>query len=216
MFNKRVPKPYQSIKMNSYKSLSEVSPVCRMKRSFIMKSGICIVAFIILAGEIGFSQAVTSAKKSTARLDPKKGYITVNEMTYGLGLSSTNVPYSNNYLGFTTIQGYQINKNFMFGAGAGFFIYDAGKAAPLFLNFQYRFYTTKSLTSYASAEGGFLFKFGGEKTATDLFINPIIGVRHDFSRDVAGNIGIGMMVQQGSNRNSFIDIKVGVTIKPRF
>jgi hypothetical protein len=173
-----------------------------------------VLLFLSLAEGSMTAQVGGSKRKGTSKLDTHKGYITVNDLTYGYGLSVTDAPYANSYLGFTTIQGYQINKNFVFGGGLGFHVYDAGKALPLFLDFRYRFYTARALTSYAFADGGFLFKLGSEDKTTELFLNPGIGVRHDFSKDVGGNLGVGIMIQQGPSRNSFVNIKLGVTIKP--
>ena len=173
-----------------------------------------LIPFIIAVSFAEASAQVGASKgKSTSMLDTHKGYITINDITYGYGLSVTSVPFSGSYLGFTTVQGYQINKNFAFGGGLGFHVYDPGKAIPLFLDFQYRFYTTRAVTSYAFADGGFLFKLGNEEKTTELFINPGIGVRRDFSKDLGGNMGLGIMIQQGPKRNSFINFKLGVTIK---
>jgi hypothetical protein len=204
----------QSTSMITSNQLSVVSVFRILKRSFVIKPILWLLAIFMLTTEVLSAQATTSTKKSTSRLDTKKGYITINDLSYGIGLSKTNVPYSDSYFGFTTIQGYQINKSYVFGAGTGFLVYNAGKAAPLFLDFQYRFTTNRSYTAYASADGGLLFKFGGDEKSADLFVNPAIGVRRDFSRDAGADFSIGMMIQQGSTRNSFINIKLGVTIKP--
>ncbi len=204
----------QSTSMNTSNQSSNVSVFRILKHSFAMKSVLWLVIIFMLAAEVLSAQATASVKKSTSRLDTKKGYITVNDLSYGIGLSKTNEPYSDSYFGFTTIQGYQINKIFVVGGGTGFLVYNAGKAAPLFLDFQYRFTTNTAYTAFASADGGFLFKFGGDERAANLFVNPAIGVRRDFSRDVGADFSIGMMVQQGNIRNSFINIKLGVTIKP--
>jgi len=39
------------------------------------------------------------------------GIISINEIQFGIGLGATEVPYSKSFFGFTTIIGYQVNKN---------------------------------------------------------------------------------------------------------
>ena len=143
-----------------------------------------------------------------------KGIFSINDLTYGLGLSNADVPYSKSYIGFNTIHGYQINKNYVIALGAGYFVYKEGNALPLFMDVRYRFYTTSILTSFLYGDGGFIFHVSGLKEGSKVFINPGIGLRYDFSKDLAGNFGLGMMVQQGTIRSSFINIKVGMTLKP--
>jgi hypothetical protein len=169
---------------------------------------------MIIAGITVSAQGGHQKYHGSAKLDPRKGFITINELTYAFGLSEATAKYANSYLGFNTINGYQINKSFVAAGGTGIFIYNEGKIIPLFLDFQYRFSSTRQITSYAFADGGFLFNVTDKAEATKLFVNPGIGFRHDFSRDLGGNLGIGLMIQQGSYRSSFVNIKLGITFKP--
>ena len=69
-------------------------------------------------------------------LNNNPGLITINELHFGIGLGITNVPYSKSFFGFTTINGYQINKNFVAAAGTGLSFYNGGMLVPLFLDFR--------------------------------------------------------------------------------
>jgi hypothetical protein len=183
-------------------------------QSVPMRRFVILITLGIMAGVTLCAQGNNKRYHGSVKLDPRKGFITINELTYAFGLSETTEKYANSYLGFNTINGYQINKSFVAAGGTGIFIYNEGKIIPLFLDFQYRFYTTRKITSYAYADGGFLFNVTDHSEATKLFVNPGIGMRHDFSRDLGGNLGFGMMIQQGSYRSSFVNIKLGITFKP--
>ncbi len=179
-----------------------------------MRRFLIVLYLVILTGATLHAQSSRTKYRSSVKLDPRKGFITINELTYAFGLSATNVKYADSYLGFTTVNGYQINKSFVVAGGTGIFIYNDGKAIPLYLDFNYRFHAMKTFTSYAFADGGFIFHVTDKNENTKLFINPGIGIRHDFSRDLGGNFGIGMMIQQGSIRSSFVNLKLGITFKP--
>jgi hypothetical protein len=145
-------------------------------------------------------------------LSSNSGFISINELTAGIGLGETIVPYSKSFIGFTTVNGYQINKNFVIAAGTGLYFYDGGLLVPLFLDFRYRFYIGV-FTPYFFTDGGLLLNFS-DINLTKPLINPGIGVRYSFSRKVAVNLGSGLLIQQGSsNRDAFINIKAGVTYK---
>jgi hypothetical protein len=184
------------------------------KLRVFMRLFVLAISGLILTGATVCAQGSHQKYRGSAKLDGRKGFITMNELTYAFGLSETTQKYANSYLGFNTINGYQINKSFVAAGGTGIFIYNEGKIIPLFLDFQYRFYSTQKITSYAFADGGFLFNVTDKAEAAKLFVNPGIGFRHDFSRDLGGNLGMGVMVQQGPYRCSFVNIKLGITFKP--
>lgn len=200
--------------MNFLTSHIHLTPYTENKLSEVLRHFVLAVTLMILTGITLCAQGSHQKYRGSAKLDPRKGFITVNELTYAFGISATDEKYSDSYLGFITINGYQINKSFVAAGGTGIFIYNDGKVIPLFLDFQYRFYSTREITSFAFADGGFLFNVTDKTEVSKLFINPGIGFRHDFSRDLGGNLGIGMMVQQGRSRNSFVNIKLGITFKP--
>ena len=147
-------------------------------------------------------------------LDMRPGYITINEVTAGIGISLTNIPFSDRYAGFTTIHGYQIDRRFIVALGTGLTFYKAGTLIPVFMDFRYRFFNTYRLTSYFFADGGFLLNASSGFTYEKLLINPGAGIRYDINHSLAANLGIGIMVQQDNIRNSFLNIKLGFTFKP--
>jgi len=176
------------------------------------KLSIIIVVICAIVTTTVSAQNIAVPNMPVTVLSREPGFITINEITFGIGLGDTDVDYSKTFIGFTTINGYQINKNFVAAAGTGLFFYNGGLLVPLFLDFRYRF-NINQYTPYLFADGGFLLNFS-EISSTKLFINPGIGIRYTFSRNIGVNLGSGLMVQTGDgNRDTFINIKSGVTFK---
>ena len=164
----------------------------------------------------GFISAISAqdnfkSQKPEFILNQEPGYITINEFTGGFGLGVTNVPYSKGFLGFTTLHGYQINKEFVVAAGTGINFYNEGILVPLFLDFRYRIHVAR-FTPYAFGDGGFLFDFSGKKNMR-VFINPGIGVSYIINPKFAVNIGTGLFIQGGNLRDTYINLKTGVYYK---
>ena len=177
-----------------------------------MKCKLSLILVIFCAAAIVSAQEKVIPNKPVSVLSTEPGFITINELTFGIGLGITSVPYSKSFFGFTTVNGYQINKNFLAAVGTGLSFYNGGLLVPLFLDFRYRFIIDQ-FTPYAFADGGFLLKFSDFK-GTKLFINPGIGVRYSMSKNLAFNLGSGLLIQtESSLRDSFINIKAGVTYK---
>ena len=146
----------------------------------------------------------------TFRSDP--GFITINELTGGVGLSGTSAPFSKYFIGVTSVNGYQVNKNFLLGAGLGFTFYESGLLVPLFLDFRFTFEVSQ-LAPYLFADGGLLLNFA-DLNSTKLFINPGFGIRYTATRNFAINFGAGILSQvDGTVRESFVNIKTGVVYK---
>lgn len=145
-------------------------------------------------------------------LNTSPGFISINEVTYGLGLSGMTYPYSQHFIGFTSINGYQVNKNFVFAAGTGLYFYESGLLIPLFLDVRYYFYVS-TLTPYLFADGGLLIN-PSVLNNTKLFMNPGAGLRYTLSRKIALNIGAGILPQvDGTVRESFLNLKLGIVYK---
>ena len=178
-----------------------------------MKHASVLLLLIALVSFISSAQVKVSQNNPSAQFNPDGGFITINELTAGVGLGVTNVPYSKSYFGFTTINGYQINKSFVAAAGTGVLAYNGGVLIPLFLDFRYRF-NTEPFTPFLWADGGFLLNFKDVVNETKQFINPGVGIKYTFSRNFAANLGAGFLLQSGAgNRDSFINFKGGVTYK---
>jgi hypothetical protein len=144
-------------------------------------------------------------------LNQRPGYITFNEFSGGYGLSKNTTHYSEYFYGFNTIHGYQISKEFVLSAGTGIAIYGNGKLVPLFLDFRYRFAISR-LTPYFFIDGGFLFNIS-DLNETKLFANPGMGASYSLSRNFAFQFGAGLFSQYEDTRDSFFNLKAGVTYK---
>lgn len=160
------------------------------------------------------AQDMILPNKPYSTLSPAPGYITINEFTAGFGLGETDVDYAKSMYGFTTIHGYQINKNFMFAGGTGLLMYNGGTLIPLFMDFRYT-YVLSSLAPYFFGDGGFLLNPSDINGGTKLFVNAGPGVRFTMSRKLGFNFGAGLLIQMGqTRRDAFINFKLGVTFKP--
>jgi hypothetical protein len=178
----------------------------------MMKQVIFIIFFTFLTAQIATAQYKVVPNRPYSTLNASPGFITINEITYGMGLSGMSFPYSKHFFGMTTVNGYQVNKNFIFAGGTGFYIYESGLLIPLFLDFRYSFYIS-TLTPYLFADGGLLIN-PSLLDNTKLFINPGIGARYTLSRKLAVNLGAGIHSQvDGTVRESFLNMKLGAVYK---
>ena len=177
-----------------------------------MKRKLSIIILIISTVTVISAQDMVDPNRPGTLLNNNHGFITINELHFGIGLGTTNVPYSKSFFGFTTINGYQINKNFVAAAGTGLSFYNGGMLVPLFLDFRFRF-NISQFTPYFFGDGGFLLN-PSDLNSTKLFINPGLGIRYSFSKNLAANLGGGFLIQTGGvTRDTFINIKMGVTYK---
>lgn len=178
-----------------------------------MKLTFPLFLFLICAVTTVSAQTKVLPNQPPTILNPNPGFITINELHFGIGIGDTNVPYSKSFFGFTTINGYQINKNFVAAAGTGLSFYNGGMLVPLFLDFRYRINLDK-FTPYVFADGGLLLDFTDLIGGSKQFINPGIGGRYTFTKNLAANISAGILIQSGSlYRYTFINFKTGVTYK---
>jgi hypothetical protein len=165
--------------------------------------------------------AVTSAQvrrvapnKPYLILNSRPGYITINEFTSGFGLSGTTSPYSQYYFGFTTIHGYQVDENFVFGLGTGISYYNDGLLIPLFVDMRYRF-SISTITFYVFGDAGFLFSPDDLNNETRIFVNAGPGLRLAINSKLALNVSPGILTQMGpKSRASFLNLRIGATFKP--
>jgi hypothetical protein len=129
-----------------------------------------------------------------------------------LGLGGKTYPYSSYFAGFTTVNGYQVSRNFICAAGAGLYSYESGLLVPLFLDFRFAFNISR-LAPYVFADGGLLINVSNLDN-TKLFINPGLGIRYTLSRNAALNLGAGIQSQvDGTVRETFANLKLGVVYK---
>jgi len=178
----------------------------------IMKRTIIMTLLIILSFTSVFAQhRRVSGNKPGMKFNPEPGYIMINEFTGGIGLGVTSDDYSKYFAGFTTIHGYQVNRDFLVAAGTGVSFYNGGTLIPLFLDFRYRIYVSK-WTPYIFGDGGFMLDFSQNKD-TRLFLNPGFGYSYTASRNLTINLGAGLYTQFANTRASYINFKTGITYK---
>ncbi len=171
-----------------------------------------IILIVILAA--GISSLASAQYKVVpnmpfSTLNSNPGFLTINEITGGFGLNGTTYSYSKYFIGLTSVNGYQVNRNFLLGIGTGLYSYESGILVPLFLDFRYAFNIAR-LTPYLYGDGGLLLNFSDFNT-TKLFINPGAGIRYTLNRKTAVNMSVGAMSQvDGRARETFVNVKLGV------
>jgi len=171
----------------------------------------CIL-FLVISGIVSgavYAQDLVIPNRPSTFLRSSPGYITINEFTAGIGLKEVSVPFSNSFFGFNTIHSYQINRNFVIGAGTGISIYNDAAMIPLFIDFRFNF-SIHTLTPYFSGDGGLLFNPSGNEK---LFINPGAGIRYALNRNICIVLGTGLIVQVAETLDSFVNFRIGLLYK---
>ena len=168
---------------------------------------------LVLFGTVAYSQ-IQRGNRPGLRLDPSPGFITLNELNAGFGLSGTSTPYSGHFFGFTTVNGYQVNDIFMVGGGTGLLFYNDGLLIPLFIDVRARISTDK-IAPYLEGAGGLLLNPSELDKGTRMYINPAAGVRFTMSRSLGITASAGLLMQMGSGigRASFVTLKAGMVYK---
>ncbi len=173
-----------------------------------MKRAVSFVVFFFVLAMLTNAQDRVIPNKPYSVLKSNQGFVSINEFTAGIGLNTNSTPYSKHFFGFTSVTAYQLNSNFMAGAGVGLSFYDAGLLVPLFLDFRYSF-LPRPFTPYIYADGGLNLQVSSLND-TKLFINPGVGARYSFGRKIAANVSVGIISQvDGINRASFLTVKAG-------
>lgn len=146
------------------------------------------------------------------------GFYNLTELQYGFGLAEIDVPFSNHYMGISTINGYMFGGGLGLGVGVGYNQYNDGYTVPLFGDIRY-IMGKQRIKFFAAGEGGFLFNFENFKDYSRVFANPSLGIlvpltantRLSFSaglltmwdRDLLNNSGAGY-------RDSYVNMKLGL------
>ena len=154
--------------------------------------------------------------------DPQSGYLNINELTAGYGLGSIETPYSKYFYGFTTIHGYEFNiapfniKSGLFvGAGTGMLFYDEGAMFPLLADMRYTI-TRRKISPFVFGNGGLLVNIDDIRNQSMLSIKGGAGARIRLSEKLNLSIGTGLTMQlhRDDLRDTFLNLKAGVTFKP--
>jgi hypothetical protein len=142
-------------------------------------------------------------------------FVTIDEFSSSIGLSQTRTQYAHSMIGFTTIQGIQLNRLAILAMGTGLSFYNGGSLVPLFADMRFNCYNYNKYTVYIYGDGGFLFKISNKIEYSKLFINSGVGLKYELSRNLAGNFSLGLFEQQGPRRDSFINLKLGILFLPQ-
>ncbi len=160
------------------------------------------------------AQLLVSPNRPYRMLNPRPGYLTINEFTTGFGLAGTETPYSDFYYGFTSVHSYQIDRRFAIGGGTGLSVYGDGMLIPLFFDMRFRF-RVSTLSFYGYGNGGLLIDPGDIDGGTKYYINAGPGVRLALSNSFAVKFGPGLFTQMGpTSRASFVMVRLGFSYKP--
>jgi len=172
-----------------------------------------LLSIILHVGLPGFCQ-LAKPNMPFITLNSDRGYISINEFTFGAGWADEGTPYSQGYLGFTTLHARQVNERLTAGLGTGLLYYSDGFLIPLYAEGRINL-KIKSIVPYLSASGGVLFNPSGTGTGTYLFITPAFGVMSPLSGNMAVNISGGCLMQIAPKTGSrqFINGKAGITYK---
>jgi hypothetical protein len=157
----------------------------------------------------------------------------ITDLNYGMDLSlqsksAKEVPYANQFMGFTTIIGFRqstnwqyqnkkyvrLNNNIFAGVGTGLSIYNGGYLIPFYLDFRY-WLPFRTYIPFVAAEGGLLFNTKDINHGTRFFMSPKVGMSVNVHRVIAINIGAGLFIQTGDNipRASFVKYSMGLGYK---
>jgi hypothetical protein len=182
-----------------------------------MKKSIVIIGLILLTVTI-----VSGQKKRPVTLNPKSGFINIDELTCGYGLGDVSVPYSKYFYGLTTMLGYQfnirdlhVNNSLQCGMGAGILFYDEGPLFPFY--FDIRFILNKyKISPFVYGNGGILLNFDDVNDESKLFVSGGGGIRIKIKETLAVTVGPGLCIQMGkASKDAFVNLKVGIVFKPR-
>jgi hypothetical protein len=175
------------------------------------------ILFLTLLSVNGQRKSGTGQQNVT--LNPNSGYANVTEFTFGYGVAGTTMPYSEQYFGFTSSHGYQLNiyglnrSNHLFiGLGSGLLFYKEGNLVPLFADFRYT-WDKKKFEPFLYGSSGVLFGVKNLDENTKLFLNGGGGVRFSIDDSFALSLGIGCLLQMGTSRASFLNVKAGIAFK---
>ena len=111
-------------------------------------------------------------------------------------------------------RGVEFNGTTITGLGMGISFYNGGLLLPLFLDFRHSFYNYNKYAVYLFGDAGALYEISQKIEYSKMFINPGLGVVYDLSKNFGANFGMGMFIQQGQRRDSFISFKLGITFTP--
>ena len=142
------------------------------------------------------------------------GFVNITELSGAQGFENVCNKNAWYYFGATSIFGYQVGRNFICGAGTGFYIFDYTPLIPLFVELRYTTYL-KFANPFFFADGGVLFDYNDFENGSKVFFNPGIGFSRSITPKIDGTLGAGLMIQMGNgvDRASFVNVKLGLIFR---
>jgi hypothetical protein len=178
-----------------------------------------IIPLFLFTAAMAAAQKPSGSTRQNVTLNTNSGYANVTEATFGHGVAGTTMPYSEQYYGFTSSHGYQLNiyglnlsTNLFMGLGAGLLFYKEGNLVPAFVDFRFT-WDKKKIEPFLFGNSGFLFGVKNIDENTKLFINAGAGIKYRIDDSFAISLATGLLLQMGTSRASFLNFKAGVSYK---
>jgi len=154
------------------------------------------------------------ARSPKINYDWRPGFVSITELTGGIGLADTGSDMSKYYYGITTVAGYQFTRNIKAGAGVGVQVHNEGTLFPVYLDVRLNL-NAQEFIPFISGAGGLLLNLNDIVEETRVFINPMVGLRYVAANRKAVSLSTGLMISTGgpAERKSFINFKLGVELK---
>ncbi|HBC79372.1 MAG TPA: hypothetical protein DEO60_04185 [Bacteroidales bacterium] len=178
-----------------------------------------IIIIFYLPALLATAQRQANSGRQNVTLNPNSGYANVTEATFGYGVAGTTMPYSQWYYGFTSSHGYQLNiyglnlsTNLFIGLGSGLLVYKEGNLVPAFVDIRFT-WDKKKVEPFLYGNSGLLIGVKNLDENTKLYINGGGGIRYRIDDSFAVSLGGGLLLQMGTSRASFLNVKAGVTYK---
>lgn len=139
------------------------------------------------------------------------GFVNITGIDGAIGLRDTTATNSKYYFSLTNVFGYQVDRNFFAGIGAGLYYCDDNILIPLYLENKYSFYL-KGITPYFYADGGLLLSIKSFTDESKIFVNPGFGISRYISPAIEGSLSAGYMLQARTtlNRVSFLNFRLSI------
>ena len=175
-----------------------------------------IVSLILLLSITAYCTAQDYSRTTNVayKYYSSQGFVNITELSGAQGFENVCNKNAWYYFGATSIFGYQVGRNFICGAGTGFYMFDESPLIPLFVDLRYTTYF-QFANPFFFADGGVLFDYNDFKDGMKVFFNPGIGLSRSFSPKIDGTLGAGLMIQMGheTDRASFVNIKLGLIFR---
>jgi len=181
-----------------------------------MRTRLSLLLFVFSAVTLSAQTNQRIATTPKVNYDWQPGFVSITEITGGIGLADTGSELSKYYYGITTVAAYQFTRNIKAGAGAGVQFHNGGTLFPLFLDIRANF-NSQEVVPFISGAGGIMLDFSDIMDETRVFINPMIGVRYVAANRTAVALSTGLLVSTGgaAERKSYLNFKLGIELKFR-